>query len=41
MCTLNAIRSHTDHFGIQNMDSEESILTCINLFLSCSILEIQ
>ena len=27
MCTYNAISSHTDHFEIQKMDSEESLLT--------------
>ena len=41
MCTYNAISSHTDHFEIQKRDSEESLLTFVNLFLSYSILEIQ
>ena len=41
MCTYNAISSHTDHFEIQKMDSEESLLTFVNLLLSYSILEIQ
>ena len=33
MCTYNAISSHTDHFEIQKRDSEESLLTFVNLFL--------
>ena len=41
MCTYNAISSHTDHFEIQKWDSEESLLTFVNLFPSYSILEIQ
>ena len=41
MCTYNAISSHTDHFEIQKRDSEESLLTFVNLFPSYSILEIQ
>ena len=43
MCTYNTgtIRSHTDHFEIQNRDSEESPLTFVNLLLSCLILEKQ
>ena len=32
MCTYNAISSHTDHFAIQKKDSEESLLTFVNLF---------
>ena len=40
MCTYNAISSHTDHFEIQKMDSEESLLTFVDLFPSYSI-EIQ
>ena len=32
MCTYNAISSHTDHFEIQKRDSEESLLTFVNLF---------
>ena len=41
MCTYNAISSHTDHYEIQKRDSEESLLTFLNLFPSYSILEIQ
>ena len=41
MCTYNAISSHTDHYEIQKRDSEESLLTFVNLFPSYSILEIQ
>ena len=41
MYTYNAISSHTDHFEIQKRDSEESLLTFVNLFPSYSILEIQ
>ena len=41
MCTYNAINSHTDHYEIQKRDSEESLLTFVNLFPSYSILEIQ
>ena len=41
MCTYNAISSHTDHLEIQKMDSEESLLTFVDLFPSYSILEIQ
>ena len=33
MCTYNAISSHIDHFEIQKRDSEESLLTFVNLFL--------
>ena len=32
MCTYNTISSHTDHFEIQKRDSEESLLTLVNLF---------
>ena len=32
MCTYNAISSHTDHYEIQKRDSEESLLTFVNLF---------
>ena len=28
----DAISSHTDHFGIQKRDSEESLLTFVSLF---------
>ena len=35
MCTYNAISSHTDHYEIQKRDSEESLLTFVNLFPSC------
>ena len=41
MCPYNTISSHTDHFDIQKRDSEESLLTFVKLFPSCSILEIQ
>ena len=41
MCTYNAISLQTDHFGIHKRDSEESLLTFVNLFPSYSILEIQ
>ena len=42
MCTYNTISSHTDHFEIQKKkDSEESLLTFVNLFPSYLILEIQ
>ena len=34
MCTYNAISSHTDHFEIQKRDSEESLLTFVNLSFS-------
>ena len=34
MCTYNAISSHTDHYEIQKRDSEESLLTFVNLFPS-------
>ena len=34
MCTYNAISSHTDHFEIQKWDSEESLLTFVNLFVN-------
>ena len=37
MCTHNTISSHTDNFKIQKMDSQNSLLTFINLFPSCSI----
>ena len=40
MSTSNAISSHTDHFEIQKRDSEESLLTFVNMFPSYSI-EIQ
>ena len=33
MCKYNTISSHTYHFEIQKMDSEESLLTFVNLFL--------
>ena len=33
MCTYNTISSHTDHFEMQKRDSEESLLTFVNLFL--------
>ena len=39
MCTYNAISSHTDHYEIQKRDTEESLLTFVNLFPSYSILE--
>ena len=32
MCTYNTITSHTYHFEIQKRDSEESLLTFVNLF---------
>ena len=32
MCTYNTISSHTDHFEIQKRDSEDSLLTFVNLF---------
>ena len=32
MCTYNAKGSHTDHFEIQKRDSEESLLTFVNMF---------
>ena len=32
--TYNAISSHTEHFEIQKRDSEESLLTFLNLFPS-------
>ena len=41
MCTYNAKSSHTDHYEIQKRDSEESLLTFVNLFPSYSMLEIQ
>ena len=41
MCTYNEISSHTDHYEVQKRDSEESLLTFVNLFHSYSILEIQ
>ena len=34
MCTYNTITSHTYHFEIQKRDSEESLLTFVNLFPS-------
>ena len=34
MRTYNTISSHTDHFEIQKRDSEESLLTFVNLFPS-------
>ena len=39
MCTYNAISSHTYHFEIQKRDSEESLLTFVNLFPSAYTLE--
>ena len=36
MCTYTTIRSHTDHFEILKRDSEEILLTFVNMF--CSIL---
>ena len=43
MCTYNAISSHTDHFEIQKRDSEESLLTFVNLSpryrLACAPIE--
>ena len=33
MCTYNAISSHTDHYEIQKRDSEESLLTFVNVQL--------
>ena len=41
MCTHNTISSHKDHFEIHKRDSEESILTFVNLFPRYSIIEIQ
>ena len=41
MCTYNTISSHTDLFEIQERDSEESLLTFVNLFPYYYILEIQ
>ena len=41
MCTYNAISSHTDHYEIQKRDSEESLLTFVNLFPSCYPLKIK
>ena len=41
MCTYNTITLHTYYFEIQKRDSEESLLTFVNLFPSYSILEIQ
>ena len=32
MCTYNGISSHTDRFEIQKRDSEEILLTFVNLF---------
>ena len=32
MCTYDTITSHTYHFEIQKRDSEESLLTFVNLF---------
>ena len=32
MCTYNTISSHADNFEIQKRDSEESLLTLVNLF---------
>ena len=31
MCTYNTISTHTDHFEIQKRDSEEILLTFVNL----------
>ena len=41
MCTYNTISLHTDHFEKRKRDSEEILLTFVNLFPSYSILEIQ
>ena len=41
MCTYNTRSSHTNHFEIQKRDSEEILLTFVNLFPSYSILKIQ
>ena len=41
MCTNNTLSSHTDHFEMQKKDSEESLLSPLNLFPMYSILEIQ
>ena len=38
MCTYNTISTHTDHFQIQKRDSEESLLTFVNMFPSIAIL---
>ena len=38
MCTYTTISSHTDHFEIQKRDSEESLLTFVNLFPTSVIL---
>ena len=35
MFTYNEISSHTDHFEVQKRDSEESLLSFVNLFPSC------
>ena len=40
MCSYNTKSSQTDHFEIQNKDSEESLSTFVNLVPSYSILEI-
>ena len=40
MCTYNTISSHTGHFEIQKRDSEESLLTFVDLFPRYSILDI-
>ena len=37
MCTYNTISSHTDHFELQKRDSDESLLTIVNMFPSYSI----
>ena len=41
MCTNNTLSSHTDHFEMQKKDSEESLLSLVNLFPSYAILETQ
>ena len=41
MCTYNAISSHTDHFEIHKRDSEESVLTFVNLFPSNLIINLK
>ena len=37
MCIYNTISSHTDHFELQKKDSEESLLTYVNLFPKFSV----
>ena len=41
MCTYNAISSHTDHYELQKRDSEESLLTFVNLFPSYNVFNIR